>query len=56
MKSICSIFLKFTAFNKDINSTLQVNFLRDQLSFYVDINFHNIDEIIPQLCSMVLEV
>ena len=43
VKSICSIFLKLTAFNKNTRSNSYINFLRDQMSFNVNINFPNID-------------
>ena len=39
MKTTCSITIKFTAFNSDTLSFLNINFLRDQLSFKVTINF-----------------
>ena len=42
-KTICLISLQFTAFNKDSYSYLHMNFLRDQMSSKVGINFNNID-------------
>ena len=55
-KTICSISFKLTAFTNDTLGFPNINFLRDQWSFKVDINLYNIHLIISQLCYMVLKV
>ena len=42
-KTTCSIFFKLTLFNKVTLRLLNVNFLRDQSSFKVTMNFNNND-------------
>ena len=42
MKTSCSISFKLTVFNSDTFSFLNVNFLRDQMSFNVVMNLYNI--------------
>ena len=44
-KTICSIYFKLTVFNKDTISTLNINFLRNQMKSYSNINIINIANI-----------